>query len=260
MDLASFVQQFRDLRIPFDQVSEVFDSAHHVGDNFEDSLLQAFYRSDVLMRALIRARLFAGLLSAGGSHCQASYNAHLSASNDTRHGKVPRCMFQIGNETPLKASNRHISEYGAKLWTKKEMVTHAMVDEWRSHIVETIEQMQMSRGSLRGLFVGISAIFYAAQAAGVEERILPRDDFVEALEQKLAELLKREKPMKEEDNRRKISNLVLTIELSRGLLHHSAWVVCKREWRIGSHDDEGGSNFVATWALGWWLHQTLLML
>lgn len=63
-----------------------------------------------------------------------------------------------------------------------------------------------------------------------------------------------------EDRRRLISNLVLTIELSSGLLHHSAWVVCKREWRVGHNGDEGGSTFVATWALGWWLRQTQLML
>lgn len=273
MDLASFVQQFRDLRIPFNEVEAVFESAKQSDDNLDESLLQAFYRSDVLMRALIRARLFAGLLSAGGSHCQASYNAHLSGCND-RHGKVPLCMFQIGNATPLSmvqssgqsavahvanmAAERHVSEYGAKLWAKGEVVTHAMVDDWRSHIIATIKQMKMPRASLRGLFVGISAIFYAANDAGVGERLLPRDDFLAALEKKLAQLLK--DPPKGEDRRRIISNLVLASELSRGLLHHSAWVVCKRVWRLDRANDEAGTEFVATWALGWWLRQTQLLL
>merc|ERR1712224_698944 len=111
---------------------------------------------------------------------------------------------------------------------------------------------------LRGVFFGISGVFFAANDADCKGELLPRDVFVASLERRLTELLNVSCTSKE-DLRLRISTLVLVIGLTKGVLHHTAWIACKRNWRL-AESESGGPEFVATWALGWWLQhsQTLL--
>merc|ERR1711959_90066 len=108
-----------------------------------------------------------------------------------------------------------------------------------------------------GVFFGISGMFFAALDAGCEGQLLPRDVFVAALESRLTELLD---PLHvvDEDLRLKISTLVLVKGLTKGVLHHTAWIACKRNWRLADSDSTG-PEFVATWALGWWLQHAQMV-
>merc|ERR1712150_169770 len=105
----------------------------------------------------------------------------------------------------------------------------------------------------RGLFVGISGIFYAAKAAHCDGKVLQQHVFLECLEKRRDEL------MAEGGHKgRDIANLTLVTELVRHVLHRTAFIVCKRNWRVG----EGGgmpADFVATWTLGLYLKHSGIM-
>ena len=68
-------------------------------------------------------------------------------------------------------------------------LTAGLLDSWREQVRQAIRAAGLPRADLRGLFVGISAIFYAADAAGCAEKILPKSVFLDFLEKKLQSLM-----------------------------------------------------------------------
>merc|ERR1719163_1413915 len=119
-------------------------------------------------------------------------------------------------------------------------------------IVACSEELELP-SQCRGLFVGISAVFYAAKAAGCAGKILPRDVFLGKLHAKINELME-----KGGQAGRDLANLTLVASLVEFILHRSALIVCKRNWKVG----EGGAepaDFVATWTLGMYLKHSGVM-
>ena len=75
-------------------------------------------------------------------------------------------------------------------------MSRADLNNWRELIRDTIDaavQCGMQK-EVRGLFVGISAVFYAADACGCAEKILPKYKFLAHLERKINETLQKHSP------------------------------------------------------------------
>merc|ERR1712032_626751 len=86
-------------------------------------------------------------------------------------------------------------------------------EQWKDLVFHCLTEYGMPRYQ-RGLFLGISAVYYAARDAGCEGRFLSRDDFICAIREKLEELLDGHNL----DNRT-VANLALTAVLVEYSLH-----------------------------------------
>jgi len=312
VSIKELVWEFEDL---FDKAldQEIFESKfRHAADAAfvveVDEVSQIFRNDAHLMRALIKSRLFNGTLSAGGGSCQITvkpeHEERRKAGRKSMHAGghgAPQLVKQVsshqllrtsefysvklGNKTPLTAPDG-----GEPMWARSQPMSHALIDAWRHRIRGTVEAMELpakvKEGQLRGVYIGISAVFYAAKEAGCTERLMPRDAFLGALSGKLNELLANPPKPQEKDGKimydhRPFSNLVLVREIVGRVLAPSAWIVCKREWLAqppkrqeeeesdfdakdeGDEGDDGGKwfenppKYVATWSLGFFLNQAI---
>ncbi|CAE8725430.1 unnamed protein product, partial [Polarella glacialis] len=120
-------------------------------------------------------------------------------------------------------------------------MTPELLKRWQVRIREKLESMDLPPkldGNLRGVYIGISAVYYAADLAGCSEVLLPKAVFVERLGAKLADLLanppapKKCKPGQDQVfDHREFANLVLVREVVSRVMADTAWIVCKRNWR-----------------------------
>merc|ERR1739848_699538 len=139
------------------------------------------------MGGLVKNRLFNGTISAGGGSCQVlmkeldrTRNRSARNVNKIRHS-AEFYSLPMGNTTPLTTDNEDL----ATLFPCSCRVTGDLVEAWRSRIDACFTDMQNSgrfpekkdRG-LRGFYIGISAVFYAAKKAGCHEVILQKGDFL----------------------------------------------------------------------------------
>lgn len=164
------------------------------------------------------------------------------------------------------------------MWTSEQPLTQGMINRWRNRIDEAWTQMDENdelpprvESGLRGVLVGISAIYHASKLAGCAEMILPKALFLERILDKLDDLVANPpQPKNGAHDHRDASNLTLAHELVSRALAPTAWIVCKRNWRAqpafleGSDgtvvlDKEDLPEYVATWALGFYLNQTKMI-
>lgn len=116
-------------------------------------------------------------------------------------------------------------------------------------------QTQAWPSGLRGILVGISSMFYAAQACGIQEQLVAKRVAVAAMERVLLEELRATFPSPEtarseylekvKAHQRKVANVAMAQAMLSHVLHEDAFVYFRRNWRMPD-----GSNFVATWSLG----------
>jgi len=299
--LHEFVREFQDLMDT--DVDHAFMEAKFkqaalqssVDENFADvtALSEVMRSSPQLMRALVKSRLFHGTLSAGGGSCQITVKPD---HHDRRHMEdngIARATPRVESKTAferstsnsvLRSSEFYSVKLGFKLpligedalFKKTEPMSSNLVEAWRTRIRKEIASMDLPHklnGNLRGVFIGISAVYYAAQLAGCAECLLPKASFLQQLGEKLDELLARPREPKESKggglvyDHRDVSNLVLVSEIVGSVLAESAWIVCKRNWTAQSammevHDveDKDGEplpKYVATWSLGFYLSQAM---
>ncbi|CAD7969538.1 unnamed protein product [Amoebophrya sp. A120] len=239
------------------------------------SLLQSLLDEPMFLRAMTRARLFCGTLSAGGGSCQVTCQPQAGRTEVT-YGSIP-----FGNRTSYSGSE---GVYGLcnPVWDKHcSTVTTEMLHDWAKIIKQAIEDSKLPK-DVRGLFVGISAIYHAAAACKCDNKILPKAEFLSRLSQQLElEVLRTsvgnkttsvmkspltavvqqqtdntlKKPATSnlnpnslsEKELRNISNLQLVHTFVSEVLHESAFIVCKRNWKVA------GEDYVATWSFGFWL-------
>jgi len=138
-------------------------------------------------------------------------------------------------------------------WTEEGPTEHKRVQLWK----ELVAACALERGfpiNRRGLFVGISAVYYAAVEAGCENKLMEVGHFLKCLENKRQELLSMAS-----GNGRLLANLTLVAALVQTVLHTSALIVCKRRWVVGEEVGENPVDFVATWTLGLYLKQSGLL-
>lgn len=242
------------------------------------------------MRSLVRAKLFAGTLSAGGGTCQVTFRVAGSLATSQVYSlpignrmplvgmkvtggkevldpkKTPRAReiaIRLLCEDATNMRKSFASGSGSRTtlnltetrpaWSEDGPVHAEKLQLWRELIDACGEEIELP-GAQRGLFVGISAIFYAAKAAGCDGQILARDVFLEKLRAKIEVL----SASGGKGSGRDIANLVLVSGLVKFILHRTALIVCKRNWVIG----EGGAepaDFAATWTLGMYLKHSGVM-
>jgi len=257
------------------------------------ALSDTFRKSPHLMRALVKSRLFNGTLSAGGGSCQITVKP--DQNDEQRRRRSPtssrssdHVSIQLGNKTPMNGDS--------PLFARDVPMSETLLELWRGQIREEIRSMdlppKMNKG-LRGVYIGISAVYYAAKTAKCHERLLPKVEFLAHLDNCLKNMLESQTPPVDCDghqehqlyDHREFANLVLVHEIVSSVLAESAWVVCKREWKAqpaglevaGSHGDAecvhrgpdlpskiGAASdmlpsplklpeYVATWSLGFYL-------
>jgi len=134
-------------------------------------------------------------------------------------------------------------------WTDDGPVDPKRLRLWRD-LVEACAAENGLPTQQRGLFVGISAVYYAAAEAKCDGLVLERDVFVERLERRRDELV-----VEGSTAGRALSNITLVLGLVKAVLHHSALIVCKRKWKVAPAGGEA-ADFLATWTLGFYLKQT----
>jgi len=299
--LSEFVREFSDLmdseidrvfmEAKFEQAA--LSSASSPGGNFADSsaISEVIRASPQLMRALVKTRLFNGTLSAGGGSCQITvkpdHEERVQNSNSRRasisQGQSQKQVMRTSEFHSVKLGNKSPSTTGTlgyAMWPSSEPMSQNLIDLWRGHINTVLDGMDFPpklQGNLRGVYIGISSVFYAASAAGCAEALLPKAAFLGCLDRKLHEMLaKPPKPAEKNGemvyNHLTFSNLVLVHEVVKRVLAETAWIVAKRKWKAqpasletmdgnpnGGQSVWGGEEplpeYVATWSLGFFLSQ-----
>mmetsp|Transcript_64668 Transcript_64668/g.140841 ORF Transcript_64668/g.140841 Transcript_64668/m.140841 type:complete len:1198 (-) Transcript_64668:69-3662(-) len=241
-----------------------------------------FEANPPLLRALLRARLFSGTLSAGSGSSQVTLRCASSLETSQVHS------LPLGNRTPLvsmtltrghedalfskrmpatreiarellcgqavtgRDRDQPLPKETKAAWSEDGPVPERRLELWE----QLVERCAEERGlpyEQRGLYVGISAVYYAAKLAKCDGLILERDIFLAHLEKRRDELVKEGSL-----EGRGLTNLTLVIVLVRFVLHKTALIVCKRTWTVG----EGGvtqADFLATWTLGLYLKHSGVM-
>eukprot|EP00927_Polykrikos_kofoidii_P035519 TRINITY_DN30090_c0_g1_i1.p1 TRINITY_DN30090_c0_g1~~TRINITY_DN30090_c0_g1_i1.p1 ORF type:complete len:1131 (-),score=166.54 TRINITY_DN30090_c0_g1_i1:141-3533(-) len=295
-----FLREFNDLKnaeIDVDFLARKFEEAAMLSGAATNSsadfseLCLVFRESPSLMRALVRNRLFQGTIAAGGGAVQVavkreapgpqlrrqSSTGSITSGTRLRSGEI--LNLPVGNRTPL------IGDGGPALLPKEKPPSTDMVKAWKEQILQEWSRLNdngevPSRmdGKLRGLFVGISAVFYAAKRAECTELILPKAEFLKKLDAKLNYLIENPPAPKSTADRgveydhKDVSNLALVHTVVDKVLHDTAWIVCKRQWKAQlatlEFDDEELEEetpeaelpeYVATWVLGFYLNQSHLL-
>jgi len=130
-------------------------------------------------------------------------------------------------------------------WPEDGPVDANRLELWRQLVCSCAEERGLPTQQ-RGLYVGISALYYAAKLAGCAGEVLVRDTFLRCLKAKRDELLKDAM-----GSGRDLANLTLVMSLVQFVLHRTALIVCKRSWSVGEPGAQ--TDFVATWTLGMYL-------
>lgn len=231
-----FLQEFRDLKLAFPILHTVFrecpvddDTKGSTKHRSIECMANHIRGSELMVRSLVRARLFCGTLAAGGGSIQFTYNSPVHVS------KVLYVPVKLGNKSALGT------------WPTAGKLTDEHLEAWRRQVRNQLHIDSTTKHTMRGFYVGISAVAHASKKAGFHGRILARNECLRLLDQTV-KTLDRSDPKE----RLNFSNLIMVHEVIEWFLHRKAYIVCKREWELGSADD----NFVATWGFGFWLKAT----
>lgn len=174
-----------------------------------------------------------------------------SPSSGRAVGQSPRPGGSVATEhrSALRDSTTAALAYG--LAALGSMGTH--VD---SRSTETRTTRTAWPSGLRGVFVGISSMYYAAEACGIDERLVRKRAALDALSATLKQELESfragmpgpSSQAQVRSHQRKVANLSMAHAMITHVLHEDAWLYFRRNWNTS--DDR---NFVATWSLGCFL-------
>eukprot|EP00930_Biecheleria_cincta_P055612 TRINITY_DN41923_c0_g1_i1.p1 TRINITY_DN41923_c0_g1~~TRINITY_DN41923_c0_g1_i1.p1 ORF type:complete len:1283 (+),score=205.77 TRINITY_DN41923_c0_g1_i1:231-4079(+) len=240
-------------------------------------IMNYMLQSEALLQAVIRHRLFVGTLAGGTSSVQLT----VADPDPELQGEVVLHVVKVGNRSPPNlgifphaewVDRNHMLRWEQKLSTTfagdsddflgEEEFSQARLGSRRNigltstdeHSHEPIEWPS----ELRGIFVGISALYYAAHDAGITERLIQKKDTLialsHAIEEELAQGCAQVSATGDTASRRlqlhqrKVANLVMAHCLINRVLHDDAWLYFRRTWLMGN------SSFVATWSLGVFLN------
>eukprot|EP00397_Hematodinium_sp_SG-2012_P001422 GEMP01001424.1.p1 GENE.GEMP01001424.1~~GEMP01001424.1.p1 ORF type:complete len:1011 (+),score=179.60 GEMP01001424.1:380-3412(+) len=239
LTLMDFIREFKDLKLNYQELAKIFTECKTKSANPKERTVSELYlhvpSSPVFLRSIVRARLFCGTLSAGGGSSQFTFKSTQNLSEVIYHS-IP-----VGNKVPIVTG----LDGAPAIWGEKRDLTQADLEEWRGIVKKQVERKNMPRNK-RGFFVGISAIAYAAKAAKIADRIVPRDVFLQKIDDAVKALDRTNLK-----DRLTFSNLIMVYELVDWVLNRNAFICCKREWQHGSTE-----KFVATWSFGFWLKST----
>mmetsp|Transcript_7912 Transcript_7912/g.18529 ORF Transcript_7912/g.18529 Transcript_7912/m.18529 type:complete len:921 (-) Transcript_7912:12-2774(-) len=208
--------QLRAMGVP-PSVTLLLDSTA-LKDPFTVEDLQAAAESDRLLQPLIRSCSFSGTISAGGGSCQLTLGSG-SSKNLAQLYSMP-----IGNRSPSTGG----------LFPAKGEITEEKRMEWTQQVKGMVGSSFPAK--LSGFFVGISAAFHAAKAAGIADRFVSQREAIAGLNTKIQGL--------DPTDSRSISNLILVREIIDGVFDEESSFLFKRNWTVGE------STYVAGWTLG----------
>jgi len=225
-------------------------------------MLNCMLESEDLLQAVIRHRLFVGTLAGGPRSVQLT----VAEPDPEKEGEVLMHYAKVGTRSPV-------------LWGlfPQEEVTREVLLRWENLLVSVVDHVPLTAeledldeaqhmshllqenhsqewpSALRGIFVGISSMFYAARDAGITARLIQKKDclnaFTTALEAELRDPKgAKEDPKKLQLHHQKVANLAMAHAFISRLLHDDAWLYFRRSWQMGQ------SSFIATWSLGVFLN------
>jgi len=219
-------------------------------------MLNCMLESEDLLQAVIRHRLFVGTLAGGPRSVQLT----VAEPDPEKEGEVLLHSAKVGTRTPVLLG----------LFKPEAHVTKEMLLRWENLLLSIIEnspaemeelkaqhyslrdnELHEWPSALRGIFVGISGMFYAARDAGITERLITKQDCLAALAAALdSELGTRgaDNEKKLQSHQQKVANLAMAHALVGKILHDDAWLYFRRSWQMGQ------SFFIATWSLGVFLN------
>mmetsp|Transcript_27108 Transcript_27108/g.75585 ORF Transcript_27108/g.75585 Transcript_27108/m.75585 type:complete len:967 (-) Transcript_27108:125-3025(-) len=179
---------------------------------------------------------FVGTISAGGG------SAQVSVRGGSGTEAVQLFSMPLGNRKPILAKLLSTPPAEAEVGAWVEMVSKALTEE-------TFPQ------SLRGLFVGISATFYAAKEANIAGRVVSKAEAIDAFNARIAECTGAS--MTGQDGgaaARSAANVALVRCLLDWVLHEDAQILFRRNWKVN------GDETAATWTLGMYAEAEVAML
>eukprot|EP00928_Gymnodinium_smaydae_P072393 TRINITY_DN55767_c0_g1_i1.p1 TRINITY_DN55767_c0_g1~~TRINITY_DN55767_c0_g1_i1.p1 ORF type:complete len:582 (-),score=134.61 TRINITY_DN55767_c0_g1_i1:84-1829(-) len=181
---------------------------------------------------------FSGTISAGGGSSQLSLRrgtlAAGAAPGEGGAGSSTAQLFSapLGNKKPASE----------KLFSCPP--TPAEVDAWTDQVQQGLASSNFPRG-IEGLVVGISATFYAAKEAGIDDRIISKAEAVEAFSRRLAAVLNcGTEAAAAKAAMRSAANVALVRALVQHALHDDCRILFRRNWKVGE------AKAAATWSLG----------
>jgi len=228
-----FVEAFEDLHLganvePTRQLlAHVFQKADpsNQGEVSWHALSDMFLRSNKLLRAFIRSRVFTGIMDIHAGSVQV-----VCKRGEAHEG-------QDGNMSLFSAQLRPESR-------ESTPVKSFQIDAWRKQLRDDMEIKKFPENE-RGLFVGISVFAAAAEAAGVAGRLLPKEYCLTKMEQKLfKDAMANSSSSEEQVN---IANLAFVIEVVERVLHKDSWLSFQQTWQLAT------DRVAATWAFGWYV-------
>lgn len=194
-----------------------------------------------LLQAVIRERLFVGTLSGGTNSLQ------LTMRDSKKAREVRLFPAKIGNHSPAALG---IFENGKTVSWKE-------LSAWRKRVTTTLEgesphnDKPWAKG-LRGIFIGISSMYYAAAGAGIAEQLITKQTALKALRTHLEKGMTVDvKPEEVASHQQFVANMTMAIEAIDYTLHEDAWLYFRRTWKRGQE------TLVSTWSLGWFLRGSL---
>lgn len=226
-------------------------------------MLNCMLKSEDMLQAVIRHRLFVGTLAGGPRSVQLT----VAEPDPDKEGEVLMHSAKVGTRSPVLWGLFHV----------QEEVTRELLLRWENFLVSVIENSPLSAeleeldkaqqlgeclkenqfhewpSGLRGIFVGISSMFYAARDAGITARLIQKKDclsaFSSALESEIRDPRGAAGDLKKlQLHQQKVANLAMAHAFISRLLHDDAWLYFRRSWQMGE------SSFIATWSLGVFLN------
>jgi len=175
--------------------------------------------ADNSLQPLVRSCSFCGTISAGGGSCQLTLASHSTKSVAQLYS------MPIGNRSP---SNLAVFPSKGEIPEEKRVEWVMMI---RGFLASSFPSQRM-----HGFFVGISAVYHAAKAAGIADRFIKQPEAVQAFSTCIAGLAPTDV--------RSISNLLLVREMIMGIFDEDSSFLFKRNWKVGD------CTYVAGWTLG----------
>merc|ERR1719330_250422 len=121
------------------------------------------------LECLVRRCTFGGTISAGGGSCQLTLSGSMKSTTPQLYS-IP-----VGNRVPI------VQKIFSDPVTMEERI------EWIERIRDSLKKNRIPR-NMSGLYVGISAMYYAAKCAGINDRIVTCPEAVAALAAAIADV------------------------------------------------------------------------
>jgi len=283
LEKAEFIERFCALskRVGVEEQAEEaitwFESmdTENVGSIAIDQMLEfILHEAPHLLQSVIRQRLFVGSI-AGGT---ASFQLTLADPKNDR--EVLLFSAPIGNHSPSTGSGLD----GKQVFPEKcRRVERSDLMAWQERVREVLAGQRGTHGrwpsQRRGIFIGISSMFYAAETAGIDRRLVSKRRALEALRAALEHELVQHGPDDTLDevggtiHQQRLANLAMTLVVIQHVLHEEAWLYFRREWSVIDEEKcipfkdalsrpttsgslsivRGDTSAVANWSLGWFL-------